>query len=1263
MRILRISLRNIASLAGTHTIDFTRDPLRTAGLFSISGSTGSGKSTVLDALCLALYERTPRLDAVRGATKLPDAGDLISQSDPSNLLRRGAGEGFAEVAFVGVDGITYTARWKVRRAHNRSDGALQKTELMLYRGDVRFDAPGVIEQGGKKSEVLPAIASKVGLSFEQFTRAVLLAQNEFATFLKADDRERAGILQALTGTERFDAISRSIFERYSINKREIEGLEAQLQGNSPMDLAQRAEAESALIAADRAFKEATENLSVREKHAAWYRRLSELSHEFANAQALVAGAERERNAGEPRRLELAHTEKASREARPLWDAECQANCEVARSKESRDRAAEAEAKAAVALHFSKEKHEAANAALVAAKFAVEVARPKLRLARDLDASLLFLAGQLATAARELELAEAVVQQLASRRDTLMRERQDAETEIFLLSQKREALAWLSPFAPDAAAWLSRIDQAIEASSAFTDAQRDLMGRIGEEQKARKLWEVEQKREPALRAEAEAAISDLAEADKCARAYDPEKISAERREVELTRSVLCNLQNHLVNLESLSGRAHAFEDEIHQLRTENQVDRQTLIDLREHRIPAAETALKFAQHSFELAEAAVTDSTIRLREKLVHGLQCPVCGALEHPFAEHPPTSEVTALRALRDECSAKERELIALRNKEAGLTIICETRENQASEKNRALHEVSTQLETFSSTRHEHPEAAAIVVMPATERATRLMDRIAAQDGFIESLDALDRVRFAAEKKRDACRTLRDEAIRNLASLEKRLAEIAGALGRIQSGRESAESVCNKAAATLKNRMEQLRFLFDSHPGARSESEPDVTGFREKFCAGMIEFQALEKRAKELVSVIGEQRATLIPLQEALDRAETECQAKRSAEAFAQSACDDVRKERAQVLFGRAADTVETEVNENLYAAAKRREDCAEEAARAERDFIIASQKHRTALNGFDASNLRSQTAARELDAWFAHFAEQACRILDRPALGAMLSRDAVWIRTERGALEELEARISKAEGALAVHEKTFQEHVANRPTTDDETRVEADVVRLCSVLMEAEQRRDIARTVVHADDQRRVACANLTRELEDRREAIKPWEKLNELIGSADGAKFRSIAQRRTLDILLGYANVQLNQLAGRYSLARVPESLNLYVLDRDMGDERRSVHTLSGGESFLVSLALALGLASLTANRLRIESLFIDEGFGSLDPETMNTAMSALMSLEAQGRKVGVISHVPEMADAIPVQIRVTKGRNGASRIIVPGISGGAGNSAARA
>ena len=163
---------------------------------------------------------------------------------------------------------------------------------------------------------------------------------------------------------------------------------------------------------------------------------------------------------------------------------------------------------------------------------------------------------------------------------------------------------------------------------------------------------------------------------------------------------------------------------------------------------------------------------------------------------------------------------------------------------------------------------------------------------------------------------------------------------------------------------------------------------------------------------------------------------------------------------------------------------------------------------------------------------------------------------------------------------------------------------------------------------------SGLQEELNVRRTESERWAKLNELAGSADGAKFRRIAQGYTLDILLNYANVQLRELTRRYRLERVPETLALQVIDRDMCDEVRTVHSLSGGESFLVSLALALGLSSLSSNRMRVESLFIDEGFGSLDAETLRVAMDALESLRTQGRKIGVISHVQEMTERIRVE-----------------------------
>ena len=164
-------------------------------------------------------------------------------------------------------------------------------------------------------------------------------------------------------------------------------------------------------------------------------------------------------------------------------------------------------------------------------------------------------------------------------------------------------------------------------------------------------------------------------------------------------------------------------------------------------------------------------------------------------------------------------------------------------------------------------------------------------------------------------------------------------------------------------------------------------------------------------------------------------------------------------------------------------------------------------------------------------------------------------------------------------------------------------------------------------------------------------WKKLNDLFGSASGSKFKEIAQGYTLDVLLGYANKQLKNLSGRYELQRIPETLALQVVDLDMLGEKRAVHSLSGGESFLISLALALGLASLSSNRMNVESLFIDEGFGSLDTDTLRIALDALERLQTQGRKIGVISHITEMTERITVQIQVLKSANGKSEVRIVG------------
>ena len=175
-----------------------------------------------------------------------------------------------------------------------------------------------------------------------------------------------------------------------------------------------------------------------------------------------------------------------------------------------------------------------------------------------------------------------------------------------------------------------------------------------------------------------------------------------------------------------------------------------------------------------------------------------------------------------------------------------------------------------------------------------------------------------------------------------------------------------------------------------------------------------------------------------------------------------------------------------------------------------------------------------------------------------------------------------------------------------------------------------------------------LQQEIELQRNDAHLWIEMRELIGSADGSKFRTFAQSLTLEQMLVSANHHLKELAPRYQLQRVPGAeLDLQVIDQDMGDDVRSVESLSGGETFLVSLALALGLGSITSLQTHIKTLFIDEGFGTLDPDTLEIALSCLDSLQASGRQIGLISHVQGLVERVGTRVQITAQGNGHSKV----------------
>ena len=207
MRILHLRLKNLNSLVGEWSIDFTHPDYESNGIFAIIGPTGAGKSTLLDAICLALYGKTPRLDK-------------ISKSS-NEIMARQTGECFAEVTFETARG-KYRSFWGQHRSHKKAGGDLQNAQREIVDANTNT----VLES--HLSRVDAKIEEITGMDFQRFTRSMLLAQGSFDAFLKASPSERAPILEQITGTEIYSKISIGVFERSKKEIKKLEELQDQL---------------------------------------------------------------------------------------------------------------------------------------------------------------------------------------------------------------------------------------------------------------------------------------------------------------------------------------------------------------------------------------------------------------------------------------------------------------------------------------------------------------------------------------------------------------------------------------------------------------------------------------------------------------------------------------------------------------------------------------------------------------------------------------------------------------------------------------------------------------------------------------------------------------------------------------------------------------------------------------------------------------------------------------------------------------------------
>lgn len=1246
MRILAIRGENLASLAEPFAIEFEQEPLRSAGLFAITGETGAGKSTILDALCLALYDKFPRVVTAGGSEGAPDSsGEMLTAGDPRAILRRGAGRGFAEADFVARDGQRYRARCDLARARGRAAGTLQKRGRSLWRIDDAGVIVETIESGVEP--VNRRIIELTDLTFDQFRRTALLAQGDFDAFLRADARERGDLLEKITGAEIYGRLSMRAFEK----AREARELVASME-KSRHEIGVMAEEERAALLALSG--------SIAEKRAALDNELQEITGQLRRLDAHALAAAKLAQAERERATAAAALDVLAPQRRILDDL-----ARVAPLREPRDAAARAE-------QILVEKQKSAEEAVSHSEAALAALEKARETERDAAVKAQTLADRIGALSPLWEKAGALDTQIETQTKEVERARSAEEAAVRVAAERQSAF--------------NRASEEEAKTQAASAAARETLDRLAAARPLRERWaEIEEllsQRERRAVETRDAAIAlrqaqdELARANETRAAFDQADqadraaladIVEQLAEREAARTAL-RAPEAQQGLDDIARTLDALQD-MARLAREHDAAREKAAgardDLARFEQEAEEVALRLAglrslrdeqaqqeadaSRLGELADAAATDYALELRATLETGEPCPVCGARDHPFTTHG------AAQALVDALRSRRH---------AARLALAETDEKlvQAAARGartQALHQEATKRQAEASAalataaKNYAPYARALPAAPASPAGASGI--IAA---FIDD----------AETRREALRIIiqRERQLSaDIASFNWRRDEKRAALDSRRIERDSVETIFRTAGEdrarleqALAGASSQLSSLDDALSTylklcdlAPADLDRDAAGCRRL----LAELGAAYREAEHAFAKAGETLAELGRRIAGLD-----VEARLAAEKVASAARDHAERhaallrlqgERSQLLAGEETGAHRARIEEEHRAA--------QQAYESARNARVEADKTKA------ASDERISNATRDVEKALAALGKARTAYAGALAAAALRQEDAApllaisleEIESMRRQVESAQTELRGADAAVAARRADLDEAQAaglsDAPREDLMARRDEIAAGLEDLLTQS----GVLRQRLQQDDEARDRAQELGGEIEAARAASRTWEEINAAIGSKDGDKFRRFAQGVTLEQLVALANRRLSLLSPRYRLERSgePGALGLQIVDRDLGDERRSTRSLSGGERFLASLALALALAGLEGRDSFVDTLFIDEGFGALDSMTLDVAIDALENLQGQGRKVGVISHVESLQSRIATKICVERRGGGVSAVRLRGVAGG--------
>ncbi|MFD3391931.1 AAA family ATPase [Alteromonas macleodii] len=1232
MRILTLRLKNLNALKGEWKIDFTQSPFIDNGLFAITGPTGAGKTTLLDAICLALYHQTPRLGP-------------ISTSN-NDIMTRGTAECLAEVEFA-IKGKAYRAFWSMRRARGKVDGNLQSADVELAEVE---SGKVLATQVRPKSEEIEKLT---GLNFARFTKSMMLSQGDFAAFLNANEADRAELLEELTGTEIYGQISQAVHQQFSDAKQKKKEFAIKLEGVTLLSDEQIAQLEEGQAQTKSQVSAFNQTLAELQKQQQWQQAFNanELSIKEASAAQQTAD-----NAIDEAKQELdllTQSEPAEKLRLPFLQRNGLQQ-DVTRYKERlEEKAAQlpdlktqkaqlslevtnAEQALALTKQQSSELEKRINEQVVPLDNQIAQLTTEQQKANENAARLRQSINALTLKRTEIENASADNKTKLGELETYLREHQSlsgiaefisgwSETARHIEHDKKQ-LETLTQSVNNHRQALSSLDDAIaktnESLSALTQTFDDKNAQVAKCEKA-----------------LQAALSDKPSDTNSANATSKASLQQERdTKLHHWDNVLQigHIQQQYLALEQEKVSLGAQKEDLAKQLAQQQSDRQALVD-----------AYKQTRSNLKVIEAliALDAEVAHLRAQLKSGEPCPVCGANEHTTS----SVVIDVPETIQKRDSLKQQlddiELQGARAKES----VTQT-EFTLAQVNKQLEQASGQRDALLE-KWQQISSVLSADIPSFEKVDINTSQSVAQftQEFKTRLDDISAQLTRLEECEQALNTALQAKNDSQQLLQAKQSELAVSLQQ----RETLEKQFTERNVELENKTQginnsilALSETMTAH-GAdiHNLSIDGITTWLNEKAEALKTYKHNHQLHAKLKDELQGVSSTLLVVNRDIESAENQLKGVSEELVQLDNSLKALRDSRSTVFP--EGDIAETRNKANAVQ---------EKAERNVNECKSRLQQTDTILSRLEAEIAQLNEQLNEKEQAFTEATEHFSRELaSSPFADEQAFSNALLDEDTRNTLLELQKRLTqqkqqadlKLENALAT-QQSLKAH-ANAAQWQSELEEHGAQWLDTKITQQAQQRDTLLSSLGQIEQQ--LSANNQARErqqqLVDEMAAFEAYYDdityLHSLIGSASGDKFRRFAQGLTLDNLVQLANQQLDKLHGRYQLIRKEnEGLGLSVLDTWQGDVVRDTKTLSGGESFLVSLALALALSDLVSHKTSIDSLFLDEGFGTLDAETLDVALDALDNLNASGKMIGVISHIEAMKERIPTQLKVIK-RNG--------------------